>query len=63
MKRDILSFFGIIILGTTYVVAYDFGRISKLSECHDEILVRDIQMKSMLAIERRLNKLKYSFKE
>ena len=54
MKRDIVFVLSVFLLAFSEIVAYNLGAERSLNECKDDILIRDVQMKSMLAIERRL---------
>lgn len=53
MKR-LIDFIYILTLAMSYVLVYDIARTRETNNCKDEVLIRDIQMKSMLAIERRM---------
>ena len=56
MKRDIVFVLSVFLLAFSEIVAYNLGAERTLNECKDDILIRDIQLKSMVAVERRLRR-------
>jgi hypothetical protein len=52
--NKLIEFTLIILLALSYVIVYDMARLREQGNCKDEVLIRDIQLKSMVEQERKL---------
>lgn len=46
-------------LGLSYIAVYDLSAARKENSCKDDTMVRDIQIKSLIAIEKRMKQKGY----
>ena len=63
MKSDIAFFSMVVILSLTEIAAYDLGSIRSTNSCKEDITLRDIQIRSMVAVEKKLKYHGYKFNE
>ena len=59
----LLHALSIIVLALSYILVYDLARDRKANECRDEVEIRNVQIRSMIMIEKRLKSKGFKIKD